>query len=156
MTWNEVISDPSLHDLPYKIELNREGNIVMSPASNNHAIRQGRIAGLIVRQMTSGEMLVEASIDTDDSTKVADVVWMSDAFYKAHEDTTPFPICPELCVEVVSPSNSRAEMALKRKLYFAQGAKEVWFSKQDGSILFYNPEGELTQSQLFPDFPKSV
>lgn len=156
MNWNEVIADRSLQDLPYKIELNREGQIVMSPAPNNHAIRQGRIAGAIVRQMTSGEMLVEASIDTDDNTKVADVVWMSDAFYKAHEDTTPFPICPELCVEVVSPSNSRAEMELKQKLYFSQGAKEVWFSQQNGSILFYNPEGELAQSKLFPDFPKTV
>lgn len=156
MNWNEVISDPSLSDLPYKIELNREGQIVMSPASNNHAHRQSRIFRKITQLLVSGEAFVETSIDTDEGTKVADVVWMSDAFYEAQLDTTPYPIAPELCVEVVSPSNSRREMTAKRKLYFAQGAKEVWFSHQDGKILFYSPEGEIAQSELFPDFPKSV
>lgn len=128
----------------------------MSPASNNHAKRQGRIIALLGRLKTEGEVLSESAIDTDSGVKVADAVWASNAFFAAHEDMTPFPICPELCVEVISPSNSPREMAAKRGLYFAQGAKEVWLSHQDGTILFYNTEGELTQSQLFPDFPKSV
>lgn len=81
---------------------------------------------------------------------------LSDAFLAAHEDQTPFPNCPEPCVEVVSPLKSRLEMLRRRGLYFAQGAKEVWFSHQDSSILFYNPEGELAHSELFPDFPKTV
>jgi Uma2 family endonuclease len=156
MTWNEVIADPSLHDLPYKIELNRRGQIIMSPASSNHAKRQGRIAGAIVKMMTSGEMHTESPIDTDRGVKVADVVWMSDAYFAAHEDETPLPISPELCVEVISLSNSRREINEKKALYFSQGAREVWFSKQDGTMLFFTPEGEIAQSQLFPDFPKTV
>lgn len=156
MTWNEVLSDPSLNNLPYKIELNRRGQIVMSPASNNHAKRQGRIIALLAKQKNGGEVLSESPIDTDGGVKVADAVWASDAFFAAHEDETPFPICPELCVEVISPSNSNREMTSKRKLYFSQGAQEVWFSKQDGSIVFFNTKGELAQSELFPDFPKSV
>lgn len=34
MKWQEVCEDKALQDLPYKIELNRWGQIVMSPAKN--------------------------------------------------------------------------------------------------------------------------
>jgi hypothetical protein len=37
--WSELCRDPSLEDLPYKIELNAWGKIEMSPASN----RPGRL-----------------------------------------------------------------------------------------------------------------
>ena len=40
MQWSEVITDKSLKDLPYKIELDRYGNILMSPASNRHGRMQ--------------------------------------------------------------------------------------------------------------------
>jgi hypothetical protein len=36
MQWADVLADRSLRDLPYKIELDRNGNIIMSPASNRH------------------------------------------------------------------------------------------------------------------------
>ena len=45
--WAQLVNDPSLHDLPYKIELNREGTIEMSPANNRHGMRQGEIAMLL-------------------------------------------------------------------------------------------------------------
>jgi Uma2 family endonuclease len=34
--------------------------------------------------------------------------------------------CPDLCVEILSPSNTRAEMARKRREYFASGCQLVW------------------------------
>ena len=36
LRWDEVLKDPSLQDLPYKIELNAWGKVEMSPASNRH------------------------------------------------------------------------------------------------------------------------
>ena len=33
MQWQEVLADKSLHDLPYKIELNEKGLIEMPPVS---------------------------------------------------------------------------------------------------------------------------
>ena len=36
MKWDEVCKDTLLQDLPYKVELNEWGNIVLSPASNRH------------------------------------------------------------------------------------------------------------------------
>jgi Uma2 family endonuclease len=34
--------------------------------------------------------------------------------------------CPDLCIEILSPSNTRKEMRLKRNEFFASGAKTVW------------------------------
>jgi len=34
--------------------------------------------------------------------------------------------CPDLCVEVLSPDNSKAEMAAKRGEYFPSGCRLVW------------------------------
>ncbi len=36
MNWSEVIADRSLHDLPYRIEMNGYGQIVRTPISNRH------------------------------------------------------------------------------------------------------------------------
>jgi len=44
MQWSDVLNDKSLSNLPYKIELNEYGQIVMSPASNQHGFLQVEIA----------------------------------------------------------------------------------------------------------------
>jgi len=44
MQWQDVINDKSLQDLPYKIELNEHGNIVMSPASNKQEVQTSHLA----------------------------------------------------------------------------------------------------------------
>jgi hypothetical protein len=36
MNWQEACADPSLTDLPYKIELNQWGQTIMSPADYQH------------------------------------------------------------------------------------------------------------------------
>ena len=35
-------------------------------------------------------------------------------------------ICPDLCIEIISPSEEAADMARKVREYFASGAKVVW------------------------------
>ena len=156
MTWNDVIADKSLQDLPYKIETNGYGQVVMSPASHYHNRFQGVIYRLMSELAPSGEPLMECSIETDDGVKVADVAWLSSAFIKAHEFQTPYKLSPEMCVEVISPSNSRAEMRQKRELYFSQGATEVWLCDSAGAMRFFDRNGELSQTELFPSFPKTV
>jgi Uma2 family endonuclease len=81
---------------------------------------------------------------------------MSDEFFAAHQFDTPYPLAPELCVEILSPSNTEDEMDGKRRLYFSQGAKEVWTCDRDGEMTYFDRKGEIPQSQLFPDFPKTV
>ncbi len=43
MNWEQVCRDTILHNLPYKIELNQWGQIIMSPASIWHIDFQDRI-----------------------------------------------------------------------------------------------------------------
>lgn len=128
----------------------------MSPASNEHSFRQSRLIRELLRQAESGEVLPECSIETDDGTKVADVVWFSDGFYSQHGLATPYLKAPEICVEILSPSNSRNEMTKKRKLYFDRGAKEVWLCEEDGSLRFYSSDEGIGASLIFPAFPKSI
>jgi hypothetical protein len=40
MRWADVIDNPLLQNLPFKIELNRWGRIEMSPSSNQHGAVQ--------------------------------------------------------------------------------------------------------------------
>jgi len=84
MNWPEVLADPILRDLPYKIELNEHGSIVMTPASNRHGLLRVRLANCLSQLVFDGEPMVECSIDTAKGVKVADVAWLSDAFLAAH------------------------------------------------------------------------
>lgn len=56
------------------------------------------------------------------------------------------PRAPELCVEIVSPSNSRQEMAEKIALYLDAGAGEVWIVFEDGQIEIHDAGGRREHS----------
>ncbi|HBQ99830.1 MAG: hypothetical protein J7524_10995 [Roseofilum sp. Belize BBD 4] len=43
MNWEDVCTHKQLQDLPFKIELNKWGQIVMSPVKIKHSFYQGRI-----------------------------------------------------------------------------------------------------------------
>jgi Uma2 family endonuclease len=147
--WAEVINDPALRDLPFKIELNAWGKIEMSPASNRHGRLQARTASELNRQLSEGEAITEASILTDIGVRVPDVVWASRAFLAAHGDETPFPRAPEICVEIVSPSNSSEETREKVRAYLAAGAQEVWVILDEGRVRYFDPSGEV-EGTRFP------
>jgi Uma2 family endonuclease len=149
MQWSDVINDPSLHNLPYKIELDALGRIVMSPASNRHGIQQAKLVQLLSRTFAEGEIATECSIGTHAGVKVADVVWMSAGFLRQHGDTTPYPQAPELCIEILSPSNSPIAIQDKIRLYLGYGAQEVWTLDECGQISLYGAEGQR-QHSAFP------
>lgn len=151
MKWQEVCDDPLLRDLPFKIELNEWGNIVMSPASNRHSILQSLLIQALSKACVGGLVFPESPVETSKGVKVPDVVWASPDFLKAFGEETPYSKAPELCVEVLSPSNSLGEMAEKRELYFARGAKEVWLCDEQGTLTFFDCVGEIPTSRLFPD-----
>jgi Uma2 family endonuclease len=67
------------------------------------------------------------------------------------------PPTPEICVEIVFPSNSRSEITEKRALYFDAGAAEVWVCALDGSISFFiSPHQQLPASSICPPFPVHI
>jgi Uma2 family endonuclease len=156
MNWQEVTENPNLQNLPFKIELNEWGQIVMNPVKLGHSVYQGRIAREMGLQRDDGSASPEVAIWTRKGTKVADVAWISDKLWKKLKGKTEADIAPEICVEVISMSNSDAEMKEKRKLYFEQGASEVWICDEYGDLNFYNSKGKLKKSKMFPEFPHKI
>jgi Uma2 family endonuclease len=152
MKWSEVLASPYLRNLPFKIEMNRFGQILMSPASNYHGTLQNQVARNIEKKHKGGTVINECSIATSDGVKVADVAWASDEFIQEFGFETPYPKAPEICVEIVSPINSKSEIKFKVELYLAKGALEVWIINQEKEIRYYSYEGEIKKSKLIPRF----
>ncbi len=90
----------------------------------------------------------EFAVDTPGGIKVPDVVWCSLNFLRTRSlKKSPFTDSPELCVEIVSESDTREEMREKMQLYFDKGAKEVWpVFLMTGGVNFFSPEGEVGAS----------
>ena len=156
MNWQEVCEHPSLKDLPFKIELDELGKIIMSPVKLYHSALQIRIAVILERLLKDGIALSECAIKTSKGTKVADVAWVSSSIWAKIKAETEASIAPEIFVEVISTGNTQKEMAEKRQLYFEAGAIEVWMCNENGVVSFFNAEQQLTRSVLVPEFPEKV
>ena len=156
MNWEEVCEHPDLQNLPFKIELNAQGKIIMSPAKVYHSILQGEIAALLKQHDKTGKVLTECAIKTHKGTKVADVAWISKAIFNSIKDEVECSVAPEICVEILSSSNTDIEMEEKKALYFSKGAKEVWICNPSGHIKFYTFKDEIQHSLLFPTFLNNI
>ena len=150
--WQEIINNPFFKEVPYKAELNKFGQILMSPASNRHGIVQNRVARGIESVKRDGVVIIECSVLTSEGVKVAYVAWASDDFIVEFGDLTPFPKAPEICVEIVSPCNSKAEMEEKIRLYLEKGAQEVWIVTEYGKVSFYTHTGRSKKSKIASGF----
>ena len=146
--WLEVIVDPSLKDLPYKIELNAWGKVEMSPATNRHGRLQGELAAELKRQLPHGTVITECSILTRIGIRVPDVAWASSDFLRDFGEITPYMQAPEICVEIMSRSNVQAEIEEKKAAYLEAGAREVWIIGEQGAIRFFGPGGEKSASDM--------
>jgi Uma2 family endonuclease len=156
MTWAEICEDKTLANLPYRIESDRWGNIVMSPPPRSrHAEYQGQLTRLLGRN-ESGLSIPECPIQTEEGVKAADVVWVSLARRASRTNDPVYLIAPEVCVEVLSPSNQPGEIEQRKRLFFEKGALEFWHCGLNGEISFFDPGGPIPRSRLFPDFPKHV
>jgi Uma2 family endonuclease len=150
--WREVLHDPALRDLPYKIETNRCGQIVMSPAKNIHGAYQSALAQMLVAKL-GGRTITECSVATPDGVKVAEVAWASQTFFDQHGYADPYEVAPAICVEIKSPSNARPELMAKVRLYLDAGAKEVWVVDEQGRVSFFDRSGQIEKSNFGVDVP---
>ena len=159
LTWEAICADRTLRDLPYKIETNRYNQIIMSPASYWHSDYQAEICRQLSLLLPGGRVAVECAVQTQDGTRVPDVAWVSRELRAKHRRAVSLPVAPEICVEVLSFSNSREEMLEKMGLFFAAGAKEVWLCDSDGRMEFFTAASApqpVPQSLLCPDFPLQI
>ena len=67
---------------------------------------------------------------------------------KAYGEITPYTRAPEICVGIVSPSNTEAEIEAKTRAYLAAGAKEVWLVSEEGTVRYIDGSGERSASQF--------
>jgi Uma2 family endonuclease len=130
--WLETIDDPLFAAIPYKVELNEKGAFEVSPASNRHAMLQAFVAAELRRLLPDGTAFTECSIVTRTGVRVPDVAWASRELIARHRITTPFAAAPEICVDVLSPSNTPPAMSEKVAAYLEAGAVEVWLVRDDG------------------------
>ena len=72
------------------------------------------------------------------------------------EIADPTTIAPEVCVEVMCPTNTEDEMRDKIELYLEARTEEVWIVGEDGGIQFFGEEDQMEQSRMVPDGPASV
>jgi Uma2 family endonuclease len=157
MTWSEICEDKLLATLPYRIESDRWGNIVMSPPPRSrHAEYQTEISAILRQRIEGGRSVVECPIQTEEGVKAADVVWVSHQRRASRPNDPAYLIAPEICVEVVSPSNSQAEINERKRLFFQAGASEVWLCSLEGDMTFLGPAGRIPESRLCPGFPKRI
>lgn len=156
MEWQEICAHPSLKDMPFKIETNKWGKIVMTPATNKHGVYQALIIEWLSKLGAAGRPISECSVQTSDGVKVANVAWGSFEFFRKNKLSNPYMESPEVIVEILSPSNTLQEMEEKRELYFARGAKEFWTCDGEGYIRFFKHDGELTGSDLIAAFPERI
>jgi Uma2 family endonuclease len=158
--WREILADPELARLPYRIETNQHGHLLMTPPpAPLHGNRQVRISGLLQQLLPDGATFSKCPVSTAGGVKAIDVAWLAPGRTENIAQLTLFERAPEICVEILSPSNSASEIDEKRSLYFDAGAIEVWVCKLDGSIDFFvsaHQQAVSARSTLCPAFPASI
>ena len=157
--WTELLADRELAKIEGRIETDRHGHIIMSPPPPpSHGSFQFEIGHLMRNLFTKGRVLTECPISTADGVKAADVAWASPERMRELGEQPCFPRAPEICVEVLSPSNTKAEIREKMALYFDAGATEVWLCDRDGGMSFFRggDAQPSSASELCPRFPPQV
>ncbi|MDB6036714.1 MAG: hypothetical protein JWM99_555 [Verrucomicrobiales bacterium] len=157
--WAELVSDPELAKIEGRIETDRHGHIIMSPPpAPGHGGLQAEIVFRLRQFLSHGRVLTECPVSTSDGVKAADVAWASAECLEKLGNRVCFHRAPEICVEVLSPGNTKAEIDEKKILYFDAGAREVWICSKSGSMSFYRAENLMhaKTSDICPGFPEKI
>jgi Uma2 family endonuclease len=138
-----------------KIELDPYGNVIMSPfTGKRHQTRAEWITQFLILYLPTWTVLQNIGVLISNGVQQPDVLATTQQLSEAEDDENlPFDPAPEICVEVISPSNRRGEMEQKLKKYFEAGAQEVWVCSRKNRMSFFNAQGEIERSQLVPEFP---
>ena len=157
--WADVVNDPVLRNLPYRIELNKWGHIEMTPPASPMHMRLATRLAAILEKMLGGAAFTECAITTASGVKVSDVAWCSPPFLERLQASfsnwdASLPEAPELCVEVMSPSNHAGELREKTDLYLQAGARETWILYPDLTFEIRDARGAQQKSSLGVDLDR--
>ena|SRR5689334_11731733 len=149
--YRAMFEDPCFANVPGKLELDNWGRILVTPPSFYHGV----IAGRLVHKLAAAlgpEAVTDATVATPTGLFLPDVAWASPQFMSQHGSEFAVTRAPEICIEVVSASNSVKELNEKRDAYLGSGAEEVWIVyPQSKRAEFYAPQGQLPRSNYVVD-----
>jgi Uma2 family endonuclease len=157
--WCEVLADATLAALPYRVETDRHGHIVMSPPPTPaHGKKQNRIGSILEQLLPDGHTITECPLSTADGVKAIDVAWLAPERGQEADTETCLTRAPEICVEIISLSNTSLEMREKVALYFNAGVREVWTCEKNGTVHFHFSVAPKIRkaSALCPRFPSRI
>ena len=156
--WRELLADPDLARLPHRIETDRHGHILMSPPpAPAHGDQQSEIVYLLKTLLPQGRVVTECPLSTSDGVKAIDVAWLAPERRQEVRSLSCLVRAPEICVEVLSPSNTPEEISEKIALYFESGAQEVWICDQGTFRFRLSATSEVHQSSgMCPKFPPHI
>ena len=143
--WHELAGDPNSPD---HYEVNQFGEVIMSPRPTNDHQRVVTAVTSSLNPQLGAEAVQEISVMTDRGIRVSDIVWMSPERWAQVKDKTPLPFVPDLCVEVLSPGNTKEQVTMKTNAYLRGGAREVIVVGLRGELEFYGSEGKRATSAL--------
>jgi len=154
--WAEVTADPTLASLNQRIETDCFGQIIMTPPPGfDHGDRQFDLGFHLRKLLPDGKVVTECPISTSGGVKAADVTWISSKRLRTAREGDMLVVAPEICVEILSPSNTRDEISEKKRLYFEAGAEEVWVCDLEGKVHFFlksDVNVAAVSSSLCPEF----
>ena len=146
----------------------------MTPPGRRYGRIQARIASLLMRHLEDAGLADEVTTESGyqltvgpDTVRAPDVAVVSADRAAGHEEVIGYlPFAPDLAVEVVSPSDSFADVETKARMWLEYGARVVWVVEPESRrVLIHEPERdrrELSESEtleggtVLPGFAVSV
>jgi len=149
--WREIVADPQT---PEFVELSEFGELILTPPpTNKHELVAFEMAAMLKAQL-GPRACVAISVSTKArGVRRPDAIWMKADQW---QDVDPLPFVPEICVEVLSPSNTPALISMKTQAYLDSGAKEVITVGLRGEMRFFGIDGERAASAYGLHFEEVV
>lgn len=152
-----------------KRELIRGEIVIACRPGFRHGLRQGRICGVLDqfgRARGHGRAVVETGTQTQrgpDTVRGPGVSYWSAERLPLDQEPEGYPeAAPDLCVEVLSPTNRRVLIRDKMREYFERGVRMVWIvDPEDRTVTVYRSLDEarllhesatLTGEDVLPGF----
>lgn len=117
--------------LEWKVELDMEGNYIVSPETNPHfyasqILQRTLILASPVGLLVGREGPPWSPLATPKPTYIPDLAVVEERSLTRAESDYGFNVPPLLVVEVLSPSSRRRDLTEKADAYFAGGAQAYW------------------------------
>ncbi len=117
--------------LEWKVELDMEGNYIVSPETNPHfyasqALHRALVLSAPVGLLVGREGPPWSPLATPKPTYIPDLAVVDERSLTRTGSDYGFDVPPLLVVEILSPSSRRRDLTEKSDIYYAGGAQAYW------------------------------